>query len=873
MGGRLFLPDVDWPVPNPSTGGVAPRPALFRAASGSEPGRQQTMRFVPEGSPIRVILGEMRVSALLLNAIASGDYLYMQCLWCWDEPGNEGVQSITMNDEAVPTGVSVVHYDGGAGNVLDPWLSAAFTANGKTYADTLPGWCYTVAKVPVSIAGTGGLPQFAAVVRGVKAYDERSSLTVWTDNPSLLTARYVSDANWGMGVTVDHSTLPDCADANDETVGGDKRRRLGLAIEEDTDVADMLEALRTYAGCWVLTGQDGARFVPDRPLVSLTAIGDGTAIKIRSIDETEKRGRHEAPTLVRVWYTDRTVTPWRRHYAEAKHPLLDSGGVPYLASEVRLWGIPNYSQALREAIERLNKLRLSDLTVRYGLFDEGVQFEPGDGVTLTSGIAALAAKPLRIFSRSGGLGDWDFVVAEYDPLAYSDAVGTDPTFEDTNLASPSNPQPPGVLNLAEEQFQRSYGEADTRIVATWTAPSNFPWVGEYLVNVIDGAVVVWSGRTTADDLAFRTGAIQEGKTYQVDVYTISRNGTQSAAASDTILALGDQLPPGDVTVLTGIAANGEIHLSVGGIVDKNLAGYSVRFVSVAGDWSAATEFAFEAARSGIGAYVRSKRVPAGTWDILVKGLDTLGNYSANAKRMTLTVPAPDDSSLLDSYVFDTPSLTLLTEDRIVPWGPRHWISDAGDPLGYGHADTDDSTGVFDDLGTLPWAVPRSGGDSVWLSEDWDIGQEIAGDWRATVDYTDLSGTATITLQLSLDGVGWDDYVGGVAKASSRFARIEVRSAGVFRVEDSVRIDVVAETRDEYIETTSSSSGATVITLSGEYAKRVEITVEISATGPRNWTIGTVTLGAGITNQFEIYVFDSDTGLLSADPIRVKFRGV
>ena len=851
MSARPQLPQVTWPPPNPATGGVAPRAALFRASEASI--NQQTMRFVPRGTPIRVVLGEDRLGALVVNALPHGSWWVVDCLWCWDRPGCEGVQSITLNDAALPASVQVTHYDG-TQTVPDPWLAAAFAAQGESYTDVLSGWCRSVVRVPVSLVNEGGVPTIHAVVRGVKAYDERSGLTVWTDNPSVLTAAYIENADWGMARSVDHSTVPAAANANDEDVGGEPRRRLGMTIARQVAVEDMLESLRTYAGCWVIGGADGAQLIPDRPIATFTDIGDGTAIKLRHVDETEKRSRSAAPTLLRVWYTDRREIPWRRSYAEVKHPLLDSGGVPYLDSDVRLPGIPSYSQAVREGTERINHLKLSDLTVRYGLFDEGVRFRPGDGVRLTCAPAALSAKPLRIFSADGGLGDWDFVAKEYDPAAYSDAVGTEPTYGDTVLADPTKPQPPENLALAEEVFEQGGDSYATRIRATWSPPSTFPWAARYRVNVLAGSLVVDSGTVEAvDTLAFRSVALTEGVTYQVDVKTISSSGTPSAEISDTLTAQGKALPPPAVTGLTGFESGGEVRLWWDAAIDVDIRRYEVRWVAPGGTWDNAEVIdQVDALR------IVTRDVPEGTWDFHVRAVDSVPQYSPSSTPIEIEVTLDDGAFLVDSSQLDTFALVNAAEvigDMAAE--ARRFVSTDGVPW---HTKFPAAMNTY----TQPLlSYFDSAASSITLpsgAAGFDFGQSLSGNWSGELTASAIKGA--VLEELGLDnGAGFTDYTPMVAKVTARFARVQASAAAgsVFAVDvprASVRVAAVG--RKFKGSATSSASGPTTIFIVdqvGEIAAfNGPVTITPGGTTAASYTVDNYQVGAN--PSFDVRLFDA-----------------
>ena len=781
----------------------------------------------------------------------------MMCLWCWNRDGNEGVQSVTMDDKPLPASVEVTHYDGTA-NPIDPWFLAAFAATGVSYPDDLAGWCWSAVRMPAALAGQGALPQIAAVVRGPRAYDERSGLTAFTENASLLTARWIEDPDWGMGMAVDHTTVPAAANANDELVGGAPRRRLSLVIERDVPVTDMLEALRTYAGIFVLEGENGARFVPDRPLASFKAIGDGTAIPLRAITETRKSDPEVTPTLLRVWYTDRSQIPWRQRYAEVQHPLLASGGVPYRDQDVRLPGIPDHAQGFREGRERMNKLHLADLSVDFGLFNEGVAIEPGDGAQLTSAAAALTGKRLRIFSRSGGLGDYDFTAAEYDPLMYSDEVVTAPSYGDTTLSSPNEPQPPTGLSLLEELFETQGDKTASRIRAAWSPPANFPWVDHYRVNVRAAGEVVWTDTVEPGEV-FRSGILAERAPYQVDVITVSRSGASSEPASDTITAQGKLLPPGNILIFTGFESGGEVFLTIGAVSDIDMKGYEVRYGAPGVLWADARFVDFKPAASGVGGVLRSSIIPEGTFDFLVCARDSGGRYSAVPARLTLTVTKDDRAFLVDNHVFDeAPTLTLMSAVRLRRTGALHWITDAGDDMNYGHADPNPATGDYSDLADQPFSAPRSGGTAIWQSALWDVGTIVSGNWAVTADVSIHSGTVSVILELSEDGQpgSFTDRVGTSHKATGRFARVRIEGDGVFQVNAAASLRIDAVPRTETHTVTTSAAGPVTVTLDGQYTFVKSIKLTLVGQPPGSALYDNVQIAPDGTVTFEVERFDS-----------------
>lgn len=101
---------------------------------------------------------------------------------------------------------------------------------------------------------------------------------------------------------------------------------------------------------------------------------------------------------------------------------------------MRLPGIQRYSQAMREATERLNKLTLNDLSASLEVFDVGIRHEVGDIVNVTHPVG-LTAKPFRLSAppSMAGPGRWVLPIVEHDPAVYSTAVAASPTYTNAGV--------------------------------------------------------------------------------------------------------------------------------------------------------------------------------------------------------------------------------------------------------------------------------------------------------------------------------------------------------------------------------------------------------------------------------------------------------
>jgi hypothetical protein len=411
-------------------------------------------------SVVPVIFGYVFASGGVLNVLPAGagsTTLLVQVLWGHGTLG--GIDEERLNDLALPAGSTVTHFLGSQTGTHAP-LVAAMAAQGITYTATLNGFAYSVFAIPIR-SFTGQL-NFTARVQGLRLYDPRLDSTnggvgahrladpsTWatSDNPALADARWLTDTVFGCSQTVNWPSVITTANACDALIGApaEKRRIIGLTIDRPSRVADVAEALRAYAGCWHVPGASGIRLVPDTTGTSQASYSHtaGTLLRIGPLVARDIGG---APTAVEVIYTDTSKRPVRDGVAIASIPGAGTT-LPYRPSQVRLPGIARYSQALREATERLNKLNLGDIGTDIEFLDEGIRHEVGDLIDLSHPVGLSAkvfrlAAPPELVSR----GRYRAPVVEYDPAMYSSTVATAPTVPDTLLINPAGP-PPNVVGM------------------------------------------------------------------------------------------------------------------------------------------------------------------------------------------------------------------------------------------------------------------------------------------------------------------------------------------------------------------------------------------------------------------------------------------
>lgn len=835
----LYLPNQTWSV---TPKGTLDATAGASSSTGKVSDRQ--IALAADGVRIPVIYGIDRRGALIANIVTDAQYVYVQCVWGLGEI--EGVQTLSMGNDPLSAAASVHHYLGTAGQAVDAWLASAFASNGIAYADALPGIAYSVIRAPLATENFDPTA-LVAIVKGLKLHDPRTGLVAWSDNPALALAHFIGTFE---GRVVDADSVSAAADACDEIVGGQRRRRLGLSLAQAQTCDAWRDTLRTYAGCFVVQRSNGLHLVPDRPASPVRTF-DHDAGDIASLGPLKKRPRAEAPTVVKIKWTDTSVIPWRDRTAVAYAAGVLAGTVERRESEISLPGIQSASQAQREAIERLNKLWLADLSFPLGVFDDGLQVEPGDVVAVTHPIG-LSSKLMRVGGIDNtGPGRWTLQLVEYDPAAYSDAVVSDPSTPDTSLPSPAAPVPLEGLSVAEEVFQMQDGTWSSRLRATWPVPA-YPWLSGYRIELRVGAAIVQTGTLARWATSWPSTAVQEGVPHQLDVYIRSSIGAESAAASVVITPEGKFLPPGNVPSLAGYEVGGEVRLRWPAAVDIDIWRYEIRWGAPGVSWAAATLLDRVDALSLV-----SKDVPAGSWDFLVCALDSVGQYSPTPARRSITVTLDAASILVDRHDYSAPTASGMQEYSLWPTDPfRRWVSEDDVLM------ADKFTNALTDY-PEPMAAYAAGANS-WQTETHDFGIALSGNWTAELAVTPLAGTVDQYLDLSPDGSTWSAHAGLTAKTGGRFARLRVDAVGAVLVllpVAQLRIDAIP--RQEEGIARSSAAGPSTVTLAGVYALSKGLPqITVAGTGFATATVDNIVVGTPTT--FDVYVFDDSGTIIERD---------
>jgi hypothetical protein len=823
-----------------------------KLAATAKPASQLQITCAAQDALIPVVYGMQRIGGLIANALHYNGFWVFWVIWCEGEIADYG--DVFLNDVKVPTnyiylgGNQPLFYKGGADNEASysTLLHNAFVANGVAdFTEKLSGIAYSVIYAPYADITTQ--PAFTATIWGSKVYDPRSLERGWSNNPSLILADYLTNTRWGAGLQVDWHSVRACADLNDTLLIGTPAERRGLCdivIDREASVDSWIETLRAAAGVFLVNNGGTVKLLPDHRYdqdVSGTAIDPLTTYRsyshangdIIELSQVTLRDAVTLPTVMEVQYTDTSKVPWE---TTTLAPVVRPGNVPYRKSTVPMPWIT------RAAVERLNKLWLTNMTCQLHVFDEGIADEPGDIVLVTYPEAGLESpKPYRVLTNQATTLGWLLTLEKHDPSAYSDVIETGPGVSITDLQSPWSPPPManhfvydeavnGRKDVVEDVYPLQTGVYASRLKLTWddmranVDPNaylpdgyfGYPYVANYIVSITTGTTtgeeaVVGPVLLPPNVTTYVSPALEEGKDYHIRVWVVSMTGAAGTPGEALYVNLGklkhgvpSNVPAGS---FYGYEAGGEVYLYWAAATDLDLTGYEIRI----GDaWGTDADAGLLQDGGTVVARVPApltnitvRDIAAGTYYFWIKATDSVrtlaypyGQYSRDATRTVaaVTVTSDADAYTMGSYAFTSPTLTHMTAQTM--GGTTFWVTDWGQTW-----DALFGATVMNDL-TRPLFTYHTGGTSTLLTETTpDYGEALSGDWRVVgLDYTDLyptDGTATAVVEFSLDNSNWTPFpIGAAVRATGRWARVRVTTGATVMVNALPRIELALPTRRE-----------------------------------------------------------------------------
>lgn len=249
-------------------------------------------------------------------------------------------------------------------------------------------------------------------------------------------------------------------------------------------------------------------------------------------------------------------------------------------------------------------------------------------------------------------GEFEITALEHNPSKFN-AIEQGWALQDrkTSIIDASFVQTPKQLFATEARYKAAPGVFANKLLISWYGDST-----QYDVmyrGVSANNASNWTTVRVADSLSYEVPNAAVG-TYEISITGINPLGKRSSSSVITYAVVGKTRPPSDVPEFFAVPNAQGIELSWVPIPDEDVKAYEVRVCSVLGQpWEAASKV-IETPLT----VFQLPPTPAGTYEWLVKAIDTSGNFSAAAKRVSATLVAPGTV---------TPTYTYSRADIVITW--------------------------------------------------------------------------------------------------------------------------------------------------------------------------------------------------------------
>ena len=610
-------------------------------------------------------------------------------------PGREGdLTEVTVTGDAVDgTGTTLVTTEGAA--ISYQYLQTTSYANVRLIQGTdtqaadaelqslFPGvWtsehrargvCYLICRFTFNeTAFATGLPLVTATIRGAKLYDDRSGLTVWSDNPALMARHVYAHAAFGKATptAAEEQRFSDAADACDTStnyvVDGVTttvaRYRAGLVVPYGTPAREVLDDLaQAMAGSWAFAG--GEMYLKpgiwSASVKSLTeadlavVVRTSTGQQMQPIELVVHRERTGKFNTVNVQIYDQG----QDHKRVALLPVTDQslvtrdGGV--YAQPVDMEAVGFAPQAQHVAAIMMRDAR-DPLTVTLPFKLTAYPIELFDTIDLTIARYGWSVKLFQVIARSWSA-DGRLLLTLKETAESIFTLGA--SFQaqggaaNTMLPSPWFVAPPGPLTVSSgtaELVQLGDGSIAPRMRVTWPAIDDAAVLGDggqvelqYRSVTADGA---WSSVTVAGTI----NQVLIADVQDANAYTIRARARSARAVSDWCtqvvhVVAGKTEAPSDISTFT---IDGD-RLSWSPVTDLDLAGYQIRFQYGLNTWWDSAAPLHDGLLTS-SPYVITRALQ-GSVTLLIKAVDTSGNASATAATISTDLGTSELANLFLSW--------------------------------------------------------------------------------------------------------------------------------------------------------------------------------------------------------------------------------
>jgi hypothetical protein len=577
-------------------------------------------------APHKVIYGRSRTGGTIVYLESTSDNKYLHSVYALAGHEIDAVEKVYFNDEEVTIGgdgvVSGGTYSGKA-RVQFKYGTADQTAFSDLVSASDSNWTTNhrmrgraAAYIRFEYdqdAYPNGVPNVSFLIRGKKVYDPRSDTTVWSNNPALCVADYLTNTQYGLGADydteIDETALIAAAEGCDDDVdlaaGGTEHKYSldGFFLTSSTPEEIINQMLTAMAGKAVWSSGKWRILAGEYYTPTLT------------FDEDDLRAGFTVQTLVSRRENFNSVkgvfVSSDNNYISTDFPSITSA--TYVAEDGGEEVFKNISLPFTTSAtmaQRLAKIELlrarQQITLTLPLKLQGLKANVGDIVQINNTRLGWSAKPFEVVSMNMSMGETlgvDLELREISTDVFDWSTDEEQTFDpapNTNLPNAFQVAPPTDLTIEATNIPTPDGGIQSSLLVTWTPPAN-AFVYQYEVQYIRGASNFDYGTITASatdsanyglitdsvdteaDYGVITDSTTSGETnynsiivtqpyyvipnavagveYAVRVRSINTLGVRSAFVTSNEITYGDQTAPNAPSNVTATGGYKQIVLS------------------------------------------------------------------------------------------------------------------------------------------------------------------------------------------------------------------------------------------------------------------------------------------------------------------------
>ncbi len=496
----------------------------------------------------------------------------------------------------------------------------------------------------------GGQPEMIFKVQGKKVYDPRSGLTAFSSNAALIIADYLTNSKFGLGYSysdIDTTALTAAANLCDETVSGEPRYTINGVFDTDVSWEQALSEMSAAIGGGDIVYQAGKWYIYPATW----------RLPTKTLSDSDLRGTMEIETSVsrsdKFNSVRGTFVNPNSNYNETDFPVVkndtyitEDGAAVF--EDIKYSLVTSHVTAQRLAKLELERVR-QGISVVYPTHLGALELQIADTVAINNTRLGWASKTFEVRDVTVQLAeDGELTCLLYLRETGSGVFQWNNGYETTMDASPNSNLPDvtsieaPIITLASgtsELYFRQDGTVFSRLKVSWPLSTNIYITegGFYEVQFKLSTDAEWSQSTyvSGTQTFHHILDVSDGNLYDVRVRARNSFGFVSDWISKLgWLVVGKTAPPSDVPNFAAQITNQGIALSWTGIEDIDLDSYEMRYGS---DWGSGTLIGNLRAD---GKSYLWQQLASGDYEIMIKALDTSGNYSSNESTQKVTIRQP-----------------------------------------------------------------------------------------------------------------------------------------------------------------------------------------------------------------------------------------